>query len=117
MSSNAGRTALFPVGPTDPYAFEAGSQQRTEIAKSLTDIRATDWQFASTVDGHELRTGNVHNVVTPHNHSHVLGQVDFAGAKQAQAAVDASLKNARWWGSLPWEERVAPFLRAADMLE
>ena len=59
----------------------------------------------------------MHNVVAPHNHSHVLGQVDFGGAEQAQAAVDASVKNARWWGSLPWEERVAPFLRAADMLE
>ena len=117
MSSNAGRTALFPIGPTDPYAFEAGSQQRTDIAKALTEIRDTDWQFASTVDGQERRTGNVQNVVAPHNHSHVLGQVDFGGAEQAQAAVDASVKNARWWGSLPWEERVAPFLRAADMLE
>ena len=101
MSANAGRTA--PIGPTDPYAFEAGSQQRTEIAKALTEIRDADWQFASTVDGQELRTGNVQNVVAPHNHSHVLGQVDFGGAEQAQAAVDASVKNARWWGSLPWE--------------
>ena len=62
MSANAGRTALFPIGPTDPYAFEAGSQQRTEIAKALTEIRDADWQFASTVDGQELRTGNVQNV-------------------------------------------------------
>ena len=91
--------------------------ERAEIAEALTEIRDTDWQFASTVDGEELRTGDVHNVVTPHNHSHVLGQVDFGGAAQAQAAVDASLKSARWWGSLPWEERVAPFLRAADMLQ
>ena len=57
------------------------------------------------------------DVVTSHNHSHVLGQVDFGGAAQARAAVDVSLKSARWWGSLPWEERVAPFLRAADMLQ
>ena len=29
MSAIAGRTGLFPIGPTDPYAFEAGSHQRT----------------------------------------------------------------------------------------
>ena len=33
------------------------------------------------------------------------------------AAIDAALAASRWWSRLPWEERVAPFLRAADMLE
>jgi 1-pyrroline-5-carboxylate dehydrogenase len=33
------------------------------------------------------------------------------------AAIDAALAASSWWSRLPWEERVAPFLRAADMLE
>jgi 1-pyrroline-5-carboxylate dehydrogenase len=117
MSVSAGRTALFPIGPTAPHAFESGSRERAEIDAALKEIRADAWRVASTVDGNELATGDVHNIVTPHDHDGVLGEIDFGGATQAQAAVDASVRNARWWGTLPWEERVAPFLRAADMLQ
>jgi 1-pyrroline-5-carboxylate dehydrogenase len=117
MSVSAGRTALFPIGPTDPYAFASGSPERAEIAAALKEIRGTTWRVVSTVDGEDVATNDVHSIVTPHDHNGVLGEVDFGGAAQAQQAVDASVKNSRWWGSLPWEERVAPFLRAADMLE
>ncbi|MCW2782831.1 MAG: 1-pyrroline-5-carboxylate dehydrogenase [Marmoricola sp.] len=117
MSSSAGRTSLFPIAPTDPYAFAAGSQQRADLASALDDIRNADFVVASNIDGHEVHTSKRVDIVAPHNHKEVLGQVHYAGAKEAQSAVDASVSNAQWWGRLPWEERVAPFLRAADMLE
>ena len=117
MTASAGRSSLFPIGPTTPYEFATGSQQREEISSVLEEIRATEHIVASTIDGREVRTGKTVDIKAPHNHEEVLGQVHYAGAEQAQAAVDASAKNALWWGRLPWEERVAPFLRAADMLE
>jgi 1-pyrroline-5-carboxylate dehydrogenase len=43
--------------------------------------------------------------------------VHWAGAAETQQAIDSALAASAWWGRLPWEERVAPFLRAADMLE
>lgn len=73
--------------------------------------------MASDIDGREIHASKRVDIVAPHNHTEVLGQVHYAGAKEAQSAVDASVSNAQWWGRLPWEERVAPFLRAADMLE
>ncbi|MFE5708748.1 L-glutamate gamma-semialdehyde dehydrogenase [Rhodococcus koreensis] len=117
MNISAGRTGLFPIGPTDPYAFAADSTERAEIAAALEEIRSTDFQVASNIAGKEVRTGRTMAIQAPHNHSQKLGELDLAGPSETQAAIDASLEAARWWGTLPWEERVAPFLKAADMLE
>ncbi|MFC9359250.1 L-glutamate gamma-semialdehyde dehydrogenase [Rhodococcus sp. NPDC057014] len=117
MNISAGRTGLFPIGPTDPYAFAADSTERAEIAAALDEIRGTDFQVASNIAGKEVRTGRTMAIQAPHNHSQKLGELDLAGPSETQAAIDASLEAARWWGTLPWEERVAPFLKAADMLE
>jgi 1-pyrroline-5-carboxylate dehydrogenase len=117
MSVPAGRTALFPIGPTAPLAFAAGSPERASIAAALKEVRQADYDLASVIGGREVRTGRRAPVVTPHEHARRLGQVHYAGAAEAAAAIDAALAASAWWGRLPWEERAAPFLRAADMLQ
>ena len=117
MIPPAGNTSLFPIGATPPYAFAPGSQERADHAAALADIRATTWHVASVIDGKEFRTGNIQPIRAPHNHNLVLGEVDFAGTGEIRAAIDAALAKHKSWASLPWEDRVAPFLRAADMLE
>jgi 1-pyrroline-5-carboxylate dehydrogenase len=116
MSAPAGRTDLFPIGPTTPLAFAPGSPERASIRAALDDVAATSWEVASVIDGQEVRTGRTMPIVTPHQHRHELGQVHFAGVEQVSAAIEAAARAAQWWGRLPWEERAAPFLRAADML-
>lgn len=117
MSVNAGRTGLFPIGPTDPLSFAPESPERNDIAAALADIRKQDWQVSNIIDGKEVRTSRALPIVTPHEHSYQLGEISVAGPEEMQAAIDSSLRTARSWGTLPWEDRVAPFLRAADMLE
>ena len=117
MSSPAARTALFPIGPTPPLSFAPGSPERAETAAALEAIRTTGFDVANVIDGAEVRTGRRVPIVTPHAHKVQLGEVHWAGAAETSRAIDAALAAAKWWGRLPWEERVAPFLRAADMLE
>ena len=117
MTAPAGRTALFPIGPTAPRSYAAGSPERESTAIALADVRTADYDIASVIGGAEVRTGRQVPVVTPHEHKRQLGQVHWAGASETQQAIDAALAASRWWGRLPWEERAAPFLRAADLLE
>jgi 1-pyrroline-5-carboxylate dehydrogenase len=117
MTATAGRTALFPIGPTTPRSYSAGSPERASTAAALAEVRAAGYDIANLIGGAEVRTSRQVPVVTPHEHKTQLGQVHWAGAEQAQQAVDAALAASRWWGRLSWEERAAPFLRAADMLE
>jgi 1-pyrroline-5-carboxylate dehydrogenase len=117
MSAAAGQTGLFPIGPTAPYSFAVGSQERKEHSAALADIKATRWSIASTIDGKEQRTGRTAPIRAPHDHNLVLGEVDYAGPAEIQAAIDSAVANSKWWSTLAWEDRVEPFLRAADMLE
>jgi 1-pyrroline-5-carboxylate dehydrogenase len=117
MATKNGRTPLFPVGPTTPWAFEAGSSERDRTDRALAEIRDTSYDIANEIAGKEVRTGNTLPIVTPHEHSRQLGQVHIGGAVETQSAIDAALEASKWWSRLPWQERVAPFIRAADMLE
>jgi 1-pyrroline-5-carboxylate dehydrogenase len=117
MTSPAGRTALFPIAPTTPRSYAAGAPERATTAAALAEVRGADYDIANVIGGTEVRTGRKAAVVTPHEHKRQLGQVHWAGAAETQQAIDAALAASKWWGRLPWEERAAPFLRAADMLE
>src|SRR4051794_15532011 len=117
MTAPAGRTPLFPVGPTAPLSFAPGSPERAATAAALAEVRGTDWDVVNIIGGRDVRTERRAPIVTPHEHKVQLGTTHWAGAAETQQAIDAALAAASWWGRLPWDERVAPFLRAADMLE
>jgi 1-pyrroline-5-carboxylate dehydrogenase len=55
-------------------------------------------------------------VVSPHRHAHVLGTLHEAEPADVVAAVDSARRAAPAWRDLPFEERAAVFLRAADLL-
>jgi 1-pyrroline-5-carboxylate dehydrogenase len=117
MTVPAGRTALFPIGPTTPRLYAAGSAERASTAAALAEVRTADYDIANLIGGAEVRTGRSVPVATPHEHKRQLGQVHWAGAAETRQAIDAALAASRWWGRQPWEERAAPFLRAADLLQ
>src|ERR1700735_5524496 len=117
MTVPAGRTALFPIGPTAPLTFAAGSPERASVGAALKEVRQADYDVANLIGGREVRTGRRAPIVTPHEHARRLGHVHYAGAAETTAAIEAALAASAGWGRLPWEERAAPFLRAADMLQ
>jgi 1-pyrroline-5-carboxylate dehydrogenase len=116
MTASAGRTALFPICPTAPLTFAAGSPERASVATALKEVRQAGYDVASVIGGEEVRTGRRVPIVTPHEHARQLGHVHYAGAQETTRAIEAALAASQWWRRLPWEDRAAPFLRAADML-
>src|ERR671930_1891082 len=63
-----------------------------------------------------LAGGERIEVVAPHRHGHVLGESAQATEADVEAAVQAALAAAPAWRDLPFDERAAVFLRAADLL-
>ena len=52
----------------------------------------------------------------PHRKEHVLADVAKGGPEHVQQAIDAAREAHADWSRLPWEERAAVFLRAAELL-
>jgi len=110
-------TAL-PVPSNEPILdYAPGSAERAGIESALKDLGSQTTELTMTIAGKQRMAGGESiDVVSPHRHAHVLGRTANAVAADAQAAVDAALGAAPQWRELPFEERVAVFLRAADLL-
>jgi 1-pyrroline-5-carboxylate dehydrogenase len=117
MTVPAARTALFEIGPTPARQYAAGSPERASTAAALDAARSASFDVPCLIGGKEVRTGQLRRVAPPHDHRTQIGQVHQGGPAEMEAAISAALATAGWWGALPWEERAAPFLRAADMLQ
>jgi 1-pyrroline-5-carboxylate dehydrogenase len=97
--------------------YAPGSAERESLARRLAELAAERAELTMTIDG-ERRTGggDAFDVVMPHRHRHVLGVAQHATTSDAADAVAAAKRAAPGWRELPFEERAAVFLRAADLL-
>jgi 1-pyrroline-5-carboxylate dehydrogenase len=112
--------AGFAVGaprnePARGYAPD--SPERASLVGRLAELADDRVELTMTVDGRErMGAGEPIDVVAPHRHAHVLGVSHHATGADAAAAISAAKRAAPGWRDLPYTERAAVFLRAADLL-
>jgi len=68
------------------------------------------------INGKEIFTGIIHEVVMPHDHGHVLALCHQASEKEVKMAVDAALKAKYQWMNLSWIDRSSILLKAAELI-
>lgn len=72
-------------------------------------------EVACIIGGKEVRTGQVKKSVMPHSHREVTTEFHWATQKEMQMAIDAALAAKPAWEALPWHQRAAVFLKAAEL--
>jgi len=96
--------------------FAPGSPERAALAEGVAAMAATRLDVPCVIGGREVRTGRTEAAIVPHDHGHVLADVHMGGAAEVEAAVAASREAWHDWSRTPWEDRLAVFLRAAELL-
>jgi len=97
--------------------YAPGSPERAELTAKLVELAKEQIELPLTIGGQQRMGGGERvDVVQPHNHRAVLGT--FAGATQADTrdAIAAAKAAAPAWRAMPFDERAAILLRAADLL-
>jgi 1-pyrroline-5-carboxylate dehydrogenase len=96
--------------------YAPGSPERAALKRRLAADAAETVEVPLVLDGEEVRTGDTAPMVLPHHHAHRLGVFHQAGAKEVARAIEAAEAARGEWAATPWEQRVAVFLRAAELL-
>jgi 1-pyrroline-5-carboxylate dehydrogenase len=92
------------------------SLERVALKAALDEARAQQLDIPMYIGDKEVRTGNKLEIRPPHDHKHLLATFSEGDASHVNAAIDAALAAKASWESLPWEQRAAIFLKAADLL-
>ncbi|WP_214403111.1 L-glutamate gamma-semialdehyde dehydrogenase [Pseudonocardia lacus] len=111
-------TTTTPAPRNEPVRdYAPGSPERASLQAALAELGAQQHELTVTVDGRQhMAGGSRFDVVAPHDHGHVLGTSANATHGDAKSAVEAALRAGREWRALPYDERAAVLLRAADLL-
>jgi len=101
----------------EPYnSFAPGTPERESLKKRLKELKSEVIEIPAIINGKEVRTGKTSDVVMPHNHGHKLATLHQCGEKEVNMAIEAALEAQKKWATMPWEERVAIFQKAADLV-
>ncbi|MDZ7774437.1 MAG: hypothetical protein U5L09_01895 [Bacteroidales bacterium] len=66
-----------------PLSYAPGTKGREELQKELKRQSDQQIEIPLIIGGKEVKTGDLGNVVMPHNHQHVLAKCHQAGEKSA----------------------------------
>ncbi|PKQ24544.1 MAG: 1-pyrroline-5-carboxylate dehydrogenase [Actinobacteria bacterium HGW-Actinobacteria-5] len=100
------------------HSYAPGTAETVSLKQQLAFLAGEPVDIFGAIGG-EWRANPgapVHEVRMPSDHSTLLARVRQASAADAAAAIDAAQAARAGWAALPFDERAAVFLRAADLL-
>ena len=105
-----------PVPTNEPvYTYAPGTKERELLQAAIAEARAQEVDVPMYIGGKEIRTDKLGDLTPPHDHKHILGRYHKGDKSHVTAAIDAALAAKADWENLPWEQRAAIFLKAAEL--
>ncbi|GAA3523286.1 L-glutamate gamma-semialdehyde dehydrogenase [Nocardioides daeguensis] len=107
-----------PAPVNEPnLTYAPGSAEREALVVQLDALGGATRQLDAHIGGEKVVGGGEEiAVVQPHAHQKVLGVLRNSTADDAKSAIAAAREAAPGWQALPFDERAAVLLRAAELL-
>jgi len=100
------------------HSYAPGTPERDSLKRELAFLAEEPVDVFPVIGGGWTAnpSASAHEVRMPSDHSTVLARVRQATGADATAAIQAAQAARAGWAALPFDERAAVFLRAADLL-
>lgn len=106
-----------PVAVNEPVkTYAPGTPEREEVLLTYKDMYNTKMEVPLYIGSKQVKTGDTATMHPPHDHKHELGIYHKASKKNVEEAIESALEARTKWANLPWEQRAAVFLKAADLI-
>ena len=107
----------IPIPSNEPVLdYLPGSPERRELQAQLRKMSSKTIEIPARIGGRKVRTGRTANAVMPHDHGHVLARWHKCRKPEVDRAIKAALDAHPSWSRMPWQQRAAIFLKAAELL-
>ncbi len=106
-----------PPAVNEPVkSYAPGTPERTELKARLDAMASERLHVPMVIGGDRVESGTTFEAVMPHDRAHVLADVEKGTAEHVDRAIGAARAAHAAWSAMPWHERVAIFLRAAELV-
>jgi len=106
-----------PIAINEPVrAYEPGSKHRDEVIASYNKMFNSNIDIPFYINGKNITTNNHKLISPPHDHKHIVGKYFLAEKTHVDQAISGCLSAREKWANLPWEQRSAIFLKAAELI-
>ncbi|KAF8076834.1 delta-1-pyrroline-5-carboxylate dehydrogenase [Lyophyllum atratum] len=108
----------IPAIENEPMrSYALGSVERKALEAALTQMeQELPFEVPCIVNGKAVKTGKIAKQPMPHDHARHLCTYHEADEATVTSAIDGALAAKAEWESLPWNDRAAIFLKAADLV-
>ena len=111
--------AIFNIAIPDNepvLGYAPGSPERAALQQALQAAKSETRELPAFINGKRVLEGEKVSVHPPHERNFTLGHFYRGTDEHVHRAIDAALTAKPAWEALPWQQRAAVFLRAADLL-
>jgi len=106
-----------PVAVNEPVlSYAPGSPEKELLVRTLAKMKKTKVDIPMYIGGRKVRTSQKVKMYPPHEIKHELGTFSKGKASHVSDAIKAAMKAKPAWEAMPWQDRAAIFLKAADLL-
>lgn len=107
----------IPTPYNEPiFSYAPKTKERELLKKAIDDLYSKEIEIPLYIGGKEIYSGDKAKIVVPHDNKHVLGYFHQAQKEHVEMAVKAANDAKEAWANMPWYDRAAIFLKAADLM-
>lgn len=108
---------MIPVPINEPvYSYAPGTKEREALLSTYQSLKANKVDVPLYIGKEQIKTGKTNTMHPPHEIATNLGQYHLADEKLVVKAIEAALSAKETWEMMPWEQKAAIFLKAADLV-
>jgi 1-pyrroline-5-carboxylate dehydrogenase len=109
--------ASVPAAKNEPVkAYAPGSPERASLKAELERMAGEVAEIPLVIGGKPVTTGDLNEIVMPHDHQTVIGRAHKGTAAHVERAIHAAKDARAEWAAMEWEQRASIFLKAADLM-
>ena len=106
-----------PMAYNEPVLeYGADSPERKSIKEELKRMKGVKVEVPMFIGGERVETEKKVEIYPPHELGYTLGHYNKGDRSHVEKAIEAALAAKPAWEAMPWQERAAIFLKAADLL-